>query len=63
MPRYSIKLGEVHLVADEPIGPEQKIWYENELKKDGLVILIDGNTEVILRLDSHGNGASVKPVR
>ena len=66
MPRYAVKLGEIHLVSDEPITPEQRREIIQTLKKDfdgsALAEMIATDTAV-LRLDSHGHRANVKPVR
>lgn len=63
MPRYSVKLGEIHVRSDKPISMNERAEALRQLEGVTVLTETEDGLEIVLRLDSHGNNARVKPVR
>ena len=63
MPNYSVKLGEIHVRSDRPITMEERAGALKQLSDVSVLLETESGLEIVLRLDGHGNGARIKPVR
>lgn len=53
MPKYAIKIGEVHLRSDKPITPEEHKKALKELRRADPLIATQDGLQVKLTIDRH----------